>query len=330
MKKLFTLVLLMSGLNFAHAADFYNFNYTVRDGEDFPSILKKFVKPTAIITKSSPTIVKTTESNPRVGDWRNLEQGSVIALYINQEDFDLEQFESYVLANKESFNPVMRERRVQNDYKTSVYYMASYGSFTQEKEGIANIDYYQNSPITLGLESAYQIKDTQYAVSGNVFYSKMKASIENIENKKVDIPSEYGVNVYMNYAMEKPEITLFAGLDYENFYSFNMNELKVNRSVSLDETKAAYLTLGVKKYFKVYDRELTARASLSKTISTTSTSDSPIAEALDYDGMKINVNLDYQFTDRFYFKTQFKYHSIEGSSNLNSVKFGFGVGYVLF
>ncbi len=323
------------------AARFYRISYKVREGENFTSILKKFVRYDAIVNLKSPTTQKIFKKNPQIKNWRELNSGEVIELYIEDSVMDLKKYLAYEqdILNKIKEAEEETKRKISaypEGFKASFFYMASVGIFSQESPIVAKIKFYQNSPLSLGTSLLYYPKDSEYSFSGSLYYSKLTASAENISNQVVSVPAEIGGNAYLEYRWTKRNLTLFGGPDYETFSTFNMGGLQVDRRIFVDETSAVYATFGVSKVFTIFDQNFFVKTSISKSISSQfkRNSEASISPEFNdngaYDGFKYLFYLNYKFSDKFFFHSLFKYHSMTGPSDLTTLRIGVGFGYVLF
>ena len=93
---------------------------------------------------------------------------------------------SYYYGNKKEVKP----------FQASAFYMASSGSFSQVNPKFLEIDFIQYSFITLGGAFLYFPKGKKYHWSSSVYYSKLGTNTNNLNNEKVSISPELGINAY--------------------------------------------------------------------------------------------------------------------------------------
>lgn len=327
------LMLVMSGQ--AQAARFVKFKYKVKPNEDFAEILKNFTKDSAIINRNTPTVEKIIANNKQITDWSSLEAGQEFDLYLEEESFDYSKFSVYMKDSTEALDQIAQsksfsEHFLPQGYKAYAYAMVSLGNLSQTQSDVAKVKFKQTSPLTIGFNNAYFFKHSKWAVHGGAFYSAMEASLENLNNSKVDVPAEYGVNAYGEYRTDKFGLSFFSGLEYENFHSFNLNELAMSQRFLVDDSNFVYFAVGVSKYFKVYDHDFIARLMFSKSIVSSYSTESTLGAIKEFDANKFMLYLNYKMTERLFFYSVIKYQTLSGESEMDSLRLGIGVGYAFF
>lgn len=338
MKKVFFLTLLIIYSAVASAQDvkptYYNFLYKVDDDDTFASILRLYVKDDAVINKTTPLVLKNIKNNPQVKDWTKLIPGMLISVYIPEDMMDMSKYQSKQAIvntkNEETKKVIMAKISPPSGFKGSVFYMASWGDFSQSSDG-TTVNYKQNSLITLGLQGNYFPKESLYSFSSSVYFSSFTAAETTLPPKSVKLPAEIGFNLYGDYLWKKPRISWQAGIDYEKFSAFNIEGIYNDQQIYLDRISVIYATVGVSHVFYILEKPFFIKASLSKSVSSTSTTDytaSTNKESLT--GTKALFYLNYKFTDKFFLHTMLKVHTMSGPSDLSSTRLGVGVGYILF
>lgn len=324
-------------------AKFYQIKYQVRSKENFSMILKRFVKVDSVINIKSPSVKKIMKKNAHVKNWKKLVPGTDLDLYIEDKVMDLSKYQEYEdeilkkIAEAEE-EALQKSSPYPEGFKASVFYMGSLGIFTQETPTVAKINFYQNSPVSIGTSFSFYPKQSKLSYSGSLYYSKLTASVADISNEAVDIPAELGANAYLEYRMDRWKATIYGGADYETFSTFNMEGLQNDKKIYVDESKALYATIGFSKSYQIFNRYFFFKSSVSKSLSTTYKKNAPppaiqVSDFRDegsYDGMKYLFYLNYKFSDKFFFHSLFKYHSMTGPSELTTLRIGVGFGYVLF
>lgn len=324
------------------AIEYYQFMYKFEDGETFSDVLKKFVYDDAIINANTPLVKKNFKINTKIKDWEKIDKDSIIELFISKDMMDLSKYTPYqevVLKSLEKEEELKLQKTAYPEgLKGSIYYMSSLGSFTQSADNVAEIEFKQNSPVSLGTSFSYYPKDKLYSTSVSAYYSYLLASVSSITSDNVTIPPEIGGNLYGEYRYEKWNSLFYAGPDFEKFSVFNLRGLQNDKKIYVDSISAFYLTLGLAKTIKIFDKQLYSKLSLSKSIQTSYTNNAPrslidASEFVDegkYNGMRVLFYLNYKITDKYYLHSLFKYHSMTGPSDLTTLRIGLGVGYILF
>jgi hypothetical protein len=338
MKKIVFLSLLLLYSAIGSAQDvkptYYNFLYKVDEDDTFASILRLYVKDDAVINKKTPLVIKNIKNNPQVKDWTKLVPGTLISVYIPEDMMDMNKYQSkqevIYTKNEETKKAIMAKISPPSGFKGSLFYMASWGDFSQSSQG-TTVNYKQNSLITLGLQGNYFPKDSLYSFSSSVYFSSFTAAETTLPPISVKLPAEIGFNFYGDYLWKKPRISWQAGLDYEKFSAFNIEGIYNDQKIYLDRISVIYATVGVSHVFYILEKPFFIKASLSKSVSSTTTTEytaSTIKESLS--GTKALFYLNYKFTDKFFLHTMLKVHNMSGPSELSSTRLGVGVGYILF
>ncbi len=313
---------------------YMNFLYKVEKGDTFPSILKMYVKDDSVINKNTPLVGKTMGLNPHVTDWTQLIPGTLISIYISEDMMDMEKYLSMQMAintkNEEFKKIIMNKIAPPEGFKGSLFYMASLGTFTQTADG-TSVEYKQNSLVTLGLQGNYFPKNSLYSFSSSLYFSTFTAAESSIPPLEVMLPPEIGGNIYGEYLWRKPRITFYGGIDYEKFSAFNIEGIFDDQRIYLDRITAVYLTAGISHAFKILEKPLFFKASISQSASSSTVSEySRITHVEPYTGSKLLFYLNYKFNDKLFLHTLLKIHTMSGPSELSSTRLGVGVGYILF
>lgn len=341
MKKSIILFIFVFLIGQAFALNFYSIEYTVQKGDDFASIIKKFVRRDAIINSKSPMIHKTRSDNPQIQNWRELKPGEKFKMFVTEDVIDMKKFEAYkkglaqkqLAEKKRKAAEAARKKRLAlrpSGLKASLFYMASAGNFTQTSSTTGvDIDFSQNSPYTFGLSALYYPEGKPFSYSASLYYSALSASVSNL-NQEVDVPAELGLNLYLQHDLYKYKFSYYGGIDYESFSTFNTGLLATSNNIRIDENKVLYLTAGVAKLFKLGKIPLFTKLSLSKSLST-STTPAPggVQPTKEYSGIKVMGYLNYKFHRRWFAHTLVKYHTMSGPDDLSVLRYGLGFGYIL-
>lgn len=316
---------------------YFAFLYNIEPEDSFASILRMFVKDDVIINKKTPLVGKIMNNNPHVKDWNVLPSSEIITLFIPPSYLDAEKYKKVFTERRvkiEAAKKLIEQKTSSPEgFRGSLFYMASLGDFTQTSPAGTKVTYNQNSYGTLGFQGNYYLKDSLYSFASSVYVSAFTPADTILPPKSVTLPVELGFNAYGEYLWKKPLITIHGGLDYEKFSSFNVDGVEEQQRIYLDRVSVIYLTAGLSHVFNVFSLPLFTRFSISQSVSSQtapgySSSTAPKPESLT--GQKALFYLNYKFTDKFFFHSMFKYHTMSGPSELSSLRLGLGVGYILF
>ena len=331
------LLLITFCLQSAHAAKYYKMTYITRTGDSFAGIFKRFVKPGSIVHAQTAMTKKTMKANPHVEDWTRIESGVKLTLYISADLMDLKRYKKYekkvkkklAKMNKKKKEATLKTASGASGLKFSAFYMASLGKFGQVSEEGTTIDFYQNSPVSVGLSSSYYPNGKKYSFAGSIYYSTLKAAINNVSAGEISVPAEIGGNAYYEYRIDRYNFTLYGGLDYETFSTFNMRALNAKSELLVDANNVGYFTIGISKLLKVRSYKLFTKFSLSKVItSSQKIASGAIDSGQSYDGLKAMIYLNYKISKKFYLHSLFKMHKFSGPDDLTTTRIGLGFGYI--
>lgn len=243
--------------------------------------------------------------NPKITDWGNLKSGTIILL--------------------------PRENINKPKFSLGIFYTASQGKFSEElTQSTSTITSSQLSPVTIGLMSQYQLENSNFVIPSSIYISKLVSSNikgEGMESAKLPIPAEVGGNVYGQYSIAKYALSPFAGLDFEKFTTFNVADIENGDQLSTRQNRLIYLTMGVGHNFSMGTYHLYIKGSLSKSISSTTTSVNSTDIFKGYRQMLyLNIKRNGPFLVHFFYK----HHSLEGPTKLKINRIGAGVGYFFF
>ncbi len=317
----------------------YKIGYIVEQNDTLARIFKRFVYPNSIITKTTPMTQRTFKENPHVQDWRVLRPGTRLNLFIAEEYLDMSKYELYVQQAREALERLKAQNETENNrtdflpqgFKGSLFYMASYGKFTQNDPDVANVEFYQNSPVTFGLSFSYYPAASNWSFASSLYFSYLLATGNNLDSSNVSVAPELGATFYNEYRFVKHNFTGYFGLDWERFSTFNMGGIQQERRILLDENTVLYATVGFSRLVHLFDSAFFTKLSLSKSVvSSISPNSSGIKNDEGYDGYKVLWYVNKKFTDRLYLHSLFKYHWMDGPSELTTLRLGVGFGYILF
>lgn len=328
----------------AKKVKYYKIPYITKQKESFAQVLKRFVKVDTVINYSTPMVKRTMKANPIVENWRKLPPGKKINLYISSDYLDLDKYKKYrselkkkILAAKEKLQEQSKnvEQKKKSPFPTglkgSMFYMASYGAFTQKNENIAELTFLQNSPVSLGGAFTYYPEKSNFSVAWSMYFSYLLTAANNLDTSDVSIPPEIGGNVYGEYRFVRHRFTGYFGLDFERFSTFNLGGIQNDRKIYVDESRVLYVTAGFSKLISIFGSKYFTKLSSSVSVSETTTNDPrgvPTTEP--YSGAKILWYLNKKISKKWFMHTLFKYHFMSGLSDLTTLRLGVGFGYILF
>jgi hypothetical protein len=316
---------------------YYAFLYSIEPDDSFASVLRLFVKDDMIINKRTPLVNKIMKNNSHIKDWNTLPSGQIITLFIPPSVLDTAKYKKVFTDRRmkiEAAKKVMEEMTSTTEgLKGSAFYMASVGDFKQSSPLGTNVTYNQNSYGTFGFQGNYYPKNSLYSFASSLYVSVFTPADTILPPNNVTLPPEIGFNAYGEYLWKPHAITFHGGFDYEKFSSFNLIGIEEQQRIYLDRLSVIYLTAGLSHVFKIFNVPLFTKFSISKSITSTTTSDytsTLVAKPESLSGVKALFYLNYKFTDKLFFHSMFKYHKMSGPSELSSMRLGVGIGYILF
>lgn len=216
---------------------------------------------------------------------------------------------------------------IESRFTNFVFYMASLGQFTEQTTGNQTIKSFQNSPVSLGFGTSYKIQE-QNSVSASVYWSrlvssKVEGSVANAENK-ISIPNEYGMNLYYQQRILESNFSGYAGVDHENFATYNTAELVPGSTLKIRTNSLSYVTAGLAAKFLAYGYTLSSKMSLAQVIL------SDCSTGVASDNLKGNRFLLFASVRKagpFSYQFLYKHHSLEGPTKLSINRFGLGLSY---
>lgn len=348
--KIILLLLIVFSNIFAESLDFREILQTRKDvkyikilymtssSDNLASIFKKFVKDESIISRKEVMVRKTITANPKVTNWNKIPARLKLVVYLDVDFIDLDKVESYnkniaelTKKLKKAMLKKQKEKPKTNGFKGSLFYMASYGKFTQSDADLADISFLQNSPISLGLSTSFYPSNSKFSYSASLYFSYLLAAASNLNEENIKVPTEIGGNIYSEYKGDKFNFSLYGGLDFERFHSFSLEGIKEDRKIYFDTNDVLYLTFGLSKKFKVYKWDFFSKLSFSQSVLSSMTpgySGADVTEA--FTGNKILFYLFKRYNEKIFMHSLVKYHFMSGPSDITTLRIGLGFGYLLF
>lgn len=306
-----------------------------KDKERLSEIYKKFIKDDSIVSVNHPMVEKTIKGNKNI-NFNNLKAKSRFELYISVDLLDFDKLSKFQINLKESQRITneklnrLKEKLSDSPWRSSVFYMASYGSFTQNNPTHADVTFLQNSPISLGLSTSYYPKDKPYNFAGSIYYSHLTTAMINQTDEEVNVDPEIGGNIYFSYKLKSPKISWYTGLDFERFNTFNLENLQINGLVTFDTNQVLYLTVGASRSIDILGHTFFTKLSYSHSIVSQRSNSFAASEFNQtFSGSKVLFYLFKNLGNGFFAHSLFKYHWMSGPSDITTLRLGLGFGYIL-
>ena len=124
---------------------FVKVKVVVYKNDSLAKILRRFVRDDSIINKNTEMVQRIFKVNPHVKDWRKLEPGSTLSVYLDYKFIDRQKMRKFRNDIKKVAKKLKKAKAAEKFKAWSVYYMASYGTFSQQNTEIAKVSFKQNS-----------------------------------------------------------------------------------------------------------------------------------------------------------------------------------------
>jgi hypothetical protein len=207
--------------------------------------------------------------------------------------------------------------------------MASVGTFGQENDSVAKVEFKQNSPLTLGLMHTFYPKSNNYSISTSGYFSYLVAASNNLDEANVEVPIEIGFNSYYQMPIAMAKYNIYGGFDYEKFSTFSLEGVKEESELLFDENQIGFLTIGFSQAFKFKTRGFLFKASISQSIFSSRTAGySGDEDSSAYTGSKFMLFLLSKINKDYFVSSLFKYHVLSGPSEVDVMRVGLGFGYL--
>lgn len=233
---------------------------------------------------------------------------------------------NYNVVNSDAETPIGA-----NNYTVYAMYTASAGTFQEQlttQEG--SIKSTQNSPLSLGVGTTVFLDKTNRMISSSAYWSSLRASKlsgTGIDSNQLETKPEIGFNLYYQQLTPWASVSLYGGMDYEQFSTFNTTAFIDGQPLALNQNKLVYATIGAGKTFFIGDNKILVKTSLAQSLKSTSTSANPIDK---FDGQRLLLFASYKGESRFTYHLIYKRHMLEGPTKLTINRIGAGIGFVVF
>lgn len=340
MKKSWTslfIVILCFIISFSAEADIVRIKYRVRKVESLAQIYKKFIDMDNIIHADQEFVKFTLEVNDQVKNWAQIEKGTVISLFIDEDfmtekvyaRFDKERKTPYSeklarsIASREKLSFQKKLDAYQGKTSYSLFYMASSGTYSQDTDASSEtgIDLNQDSPVSFGAMISHKFHPT-WSVSGSAYYSQFDKTAFN--GNISTVPNEYGGNIY-GYFSGLKGVGLYGGFDYERLSSFSLQDLINNQNLSYDQHDFVHLTGGV-DFFKTWSKKLyLIKFAISMNMFSKTTSNF-VDSGKDFSGIRYLAYINTPITKNIFIHGLLKYHDFADEEKMQILRLGFGGG----
>ncbi len=223
--------------------------------------------------------------------------------------------------------PIKKKNSTNSDL--SMFLTTSFGTFSEEFNNVSATTE-QNSPYTIGL--SYNLRDSKtrgYSLS--TYFSYLVSTNLEGSDETTELPPEFGLTGYIDL-LDKKILgwTPYYGTDIEQFSTFNSDEIVINNeSIETREHQFIYATAGLSKLTSLLNRKIFMKTSLSYTLLSSSSRESEVRSG-NYKGFKGIFFIASPLTKKFSLSFLLKQHLMDGPTELNITRYGFGLGYKFF
>lgn len=313
--------ILLSLSNCSYAENFLVLKYAAYEGESLKNIVLTFFKPGTQLSEANNSLLVTMKKNPSITSWNPIKSDIIFKLYLDPKITDLPKYNSYSIRYKEK-----------DIHHINIFSMPSIGFFSQSNNNGYTVKYNQISMLSLGLNYLYAPYKSVFNMSASFYYSTISSTSNQIvsgDNVTVDIPAEYGGNIYAIYKPDRNPLSFYSGLDIESFSSFNLENILNKSVVTIDTNNILYATAGLNYRPTNFEKYL-FKFSVSKSVVSSYSSALSSNQKVNISGMKIITFLSYQINDKWSLSAMFKVHSFSGDNDLSIKRLGLGLGYSFF
>lgn len=292
--------------------------YPVKAGDSLKQIVLKFMKEGVQPSAANESLIVTMKKNPQIKKWNPFLADGVFKLYLDPK-----------IVNLKAYNQYYTEMNERNTHHFGLFTTPSIGFFSQADSTGYTLKYNQISFINLGAVYLYTPYQKMFHMSMSLYYSTISSTTNQTSTSSsstVNIPSEYGANVYALYNSDS-RFTFYGGIDYEKFSIFNLQQLQNEGIISVDDMNVFYATLGL-KYTTKFNDKLSFKLSFAKSLTSTVSSSNTAKVSLS--GIRVLLGMNYNFNEQWSLNSFLKNHNFDGDNTLSITRFGVGVGYNFF
>ena len=328
-------------VNDAFAGRYYKFRYFVEEKDSLARIIQKFTHKKASVNADDSMVRLTIRENEKIKNWKNFKKIKSFWLYILMNKGNKKQILSYIkLQRKLNRIRIRKYKKRQKELQKILdaqewqygkrltlfgFYTMSVGTFDESLSTDAEISTTQSSPITLGGGLAWRLS-LNGSISSSFYYSKLEANTNEATGQEIDIPNELGLTAYYQYNIPYIRSSIYGGLDYETFSTFNLDEVfNLGSDLAVQENKILWYTLGVAKFFQTDSiGNFLFKGSYSTSISENTN------RSIPYTGNKFILYLNWKPGDELLYHVLYKQHDLVGSTQLTVKRYGIGIGWTFY
>jgi len=230
------------------------------------------------------------------------------------------------IASTATFNTLKKEVNLdytelsQTKFTFFAHVTISQGQFSQQVS-TSSINNQQNSPLTFGAGAHIKF-NSSFAIATSAYTSKLNIStVDNaqLSQSNLKVKNEVGANIYGEYKISNTHYSIYAGVDYEQFTTFDIQAVIAGTSdqIKTQREKMIFSTLGISFYTHLF---------LPTTIKI---SGSPIIQSNNhFSGYKYMLYMNQRLTKNTWYHFFLKHHQLEQNAGQTIAinRYGFGVG----
>lgn len=321
-----SIFIFFTSFNYSYAANYISLDYSAKAGESIKSIMLYFYKDrmslsgiseASILSQANEAIVLTMNKNPLIRSWNPLIYDVEIKLYLDPSLVDFKKVIKYKQKDAHHF---------------SLSSMPSFGQFSQSNNAGFNVKYDQISYFSIGIGYLYTPYKNPFHMSASIYYSTISPAANQVSNvgaASVDIPAEYGGNLYGIYKPESIQFSFYSGIDFERFSSFNMQNILNNSTIAIDTNSIYYITAGL-NFKPNFLEKVVFKVSFSRSIFSDFSSTLNSSSKVKLSGLRMLAFITYRLDNKWSFNFMYKGHSFSGDNDLSIKRVGAGISYYLF
>lgn len=189
----------------------------------------------------------------------------------------------------------------------------------------------QNSPLTLGFGGNYLFSGQKDMLVTSAYLSLLRQSEvsdgRNSTTPTIKVPNEIGINTYLQHFMKEFDFSIYEGLDYEKFSSFNTTEyVQQGTDLAVNTNSIILGTVGLAKSFTFLEQKILTKISVAKILNSTSSA----GAANSFSGQRFLFFASLKGAANFSYNFLYKRHILKGPTNLTVDRIGIGLSYDLF
>jgi hypothetical protein len=193
--------------------------------------------------------------NPHITNWNEIPSFSNLYIEYPYPIFvthpyaaSLERHKNYTILNADAETPL-------GSNKMTLFSMftTSSGNFTEELQSQSgSIKSTQNSPYSFGLGTTFFLDKTKRMISSSAYWSNLtssKLSGSTVTTSELEVKPEIGFNLYFQQVIPFGGLSVYGGMDYEQFSTFNTQAFVNGANLDLNQNKIIFATIGAGKTF---------------------------------------------------------------------------------